>query len=55
MAEVLFLIIFIGKTLRFTNMKIALYGIGGTYNFGCDAIVRGTENMIHSSRPDAML
>ena len=36
-------------------MKIALYGIGGTYNFGCEAIVRGTEKIIHSSFPDAVL
>ena len=34
-------------------MRISLYGIGGTYNFGCDAIVRGTEKIIHSGFPDA--
>lgn len=34
-------------------MKIALYGIGGTYNYGCDAIIRGTERIIHNKFPDA--
>lgn len=27
-------------------MKIALYGIGGVYNYGCEAIVRGTEEIL---------
>ena len=36
-------------------MKIALYGIGGTYNYGCDAIVEGTERIIHAKYPNAIL
>lgn len=27
--------------------RIAIYGIGGLYNFGCEAIVRGTVEYIH--------
>lgn len=36
-------------------MKIALYGIGGTYNLGCEAIIRGTEKIIHAKYPEAIL
>ncbi len=36
-------------------MKIALYGIGGTYNYGCDAIVEGTEKIIHYRFPNAII
>lgn len=34
-------------------MKIALYGIYGTYNFGCEAIVRGAIQFIRDVFPDA--
>ena len=34
-------------------MKIGLYGIGGLYNYGCEAIVRGTEILFHQIYPDA--
>ena len=27
-------------------MRIALYGIGGLYNYGCEAIVRGTVSIL---------
>jgi len=37
------------------NPKILLIGIGGVYNYGCEAIVRGTEKIIHSAWPDAQL
>lgn len=30
-------------------MKIAIYGIGGLYNYGCEAIVRGTVEFIKQS------
>lgn len=33
-------------------MKIALYGIGGLYNYGCEAIVRGTVAIIKSLDSD---
>lgn len=32
---------------------IGLYGIGGVYNYGCEAIVRGTERILHDTWPDA--
>lgn len=32
-----------------------LYGIGGTYNYGCEAIIRGTEVIIHQKWPDARI
>lgn len=32
---------------------IGLYGIGGVYNYGCEAIVRGTEIILHEIWPDA--
>lgn len=32
--------------------KILLIGIGGVYNYGCEAIVRGTEAILHSRWPD---
>jgi len=35
--------------------KILLIGIGGVYNYGCEAIVRGTEAIIHRDYPDAVL
>ncbi len=33
--------------------RILLIGIGGVYNYGCEAIVRGTEAIIHREYPDA--
>jgi colanic acid/amylovoran biosynthesis protein len=32
---------------------IGLYGIWGVYNYGCEAIVRGTEIILHEIWPDA--
>lgn len=36
-------------------MRIALYGIGGLYNYGCEAIVRGTVAVIRKVAPDAQI
>lgn len=33
--------------------RILLIGIGGVYNYGCEAIVRGTETIIRHEYPDA--
>jgi colanic acid/amylovoran biosynthesis protein len=33
--------------------RILLIGIGGTYNYGCEAIVRGTEAIVRREYPDA--
>ncbi|MHC4617630.1 MAG: polysaccharide pyruvyl transferase family protein [Planctomycetota bacterium] len=35
--------------------RILLIGIGGVYNYGCEAIVRGTERMLHKQWPDAKI
>lgn len=35
--------------------KIALYGIGGLYNYGCEAIIRGTTKLIRGAFPDAQI
>lgn len=35
--------------------KILLIGIGGVYNYGCEAIVRGTEHMLRGQWPDARI
>lgn len=35
------------------NPTIGLYGISGVYNYGCEAIVRGTEIIIHKKWPTA--
>lgn len=35
------------------SVTIALYGIGGVYNYGCEAIIRGTEIIIHEIWPSA--
>jgi polysaccharide pyruvyl transferase WcaK-like protein len=37
------------------NPKILLIGIGGVYNYGCEAIVRGTERILHSAWPNAKI
>jgi len=34
-------------------MRFLLIGIGGVYNYGCEAIIRGTERMLHEQWPDA--
>jgi len=34
-------------------MRIGLYGIGGVYNFGCEAIVRGAYKVIQGLYPGA--
>lgn len=34
-------------------MRILLIGIGGVYNYGCEAIVRGTERILRCALPDA--
>lgn len=36
-------------------MRIGLYGIRGTYNFGCEAIVRGTFYFINKLFPEAQV
>lgn len=35
--------------------RILLHGIGGVYNYGCEAIVRGTEIILHEIWPDAIV
>ena len=30
-------------------MRIAIYGIGGLYNYGCEAIIRGTVEFIRKN------
>lgn len=37
------------------NPVIGLYGIGGVYNYGCEAIVRGTELLIRRIWPNAII
>mgnify|MGYP005757747481 CR=1 FL=1 len=37
------------------DITVALYGIYGTYNFGCEAIVRGAQKFIRSIFPDAKI
>ncbi|BDZ71664.1 polysaccharide pyruvyl transferase family protein [Methanobacterium petrolearium] len=37
------------------HLTIGLYGIGGVYNYGCEAIVRGTEIILHQKWPDARI
>ena len=36
-------------------MNILLIGIGGVYNYGCEAIVRGTEILLHEKWPEAKI
>lgn len=36
-------------------MRIGLFGIGGVYNYGCEAIVRGTSNFIKMHYPDCQV
>lgn len=36
-------------------MRIGLYGIYGTYNFGCEAIVRGTQRFIRDIYPNSQI
>lgn len=38
--------------MQLTNFsKVLLIGIGGTYNYGCEAIVRGTVNILRKYNP----
>lgn len=34
------------------DLTIGLYGIAGVYNYGCEAIVRGTETILRENWPD---
>lgn len=36
-------------------MRILLIGIGGVYNYGCEAIIRGTERILRQALPDVEL
>lgn len=36
-------------------MKIGLYGIGGVYNFGCEAIVRGAYQLLNKLYPNCRI
>lgn len=38
-----------------TSPRFLLYGIGGVYNYGCEAIVRGTEIILREIWPDVMI
>jgi polysaccharide pyruvyl transferase WcaK-like protein len=38
-----------------TSPRILLFGIEGVYNYGCEAIVRGTERLIHERWPSAQI
>ena len=35
--------------------RIGLYGVGGLYNYGCEAIVRGTTELIRCVAPEASI
>lgn len=37
------------------DLTIGLYGIFGVYNYGCEAIVRGTEIILHEIWPNARI
>ena len=37
------------------NPTIGLYGIGGVYNYGCEAIVRGTEIILRKKWPNIQI
>ena len=37
------------------NIKVLLIGIGGVYNYGCEAIVRGIELILRSKWPDSKI
>lgn len=37
------------------KMMLCLYGIGGLYNYGCEAIVRGTAVILRRAAPDARI
>ena len=37
------------------ELTIGLYGINGVYNYGCEAIVRGTEIILHEMYPDVII
>lgn len=35
-----------------SDITVGLYGIGGVYNYGCEAIIRGTEIILRKKWPD---
>ena len=35
--------------------KIAIYGVGGLYNYGCEAIIRGTVKFIRKKYPNSQI
>ena len=35
--------------------NVLLIGIGGVYNYGCEAIVRGTVNILKSINPEVKI
>lgn len=37
------------------SKRIGLYGIGGLYNYGCEAIIRGTVRLIREVNPEARI
>lgn len=37
------------------DLQVLLIGIGGVYNYGCEAIVRGTEAIVRREYPDASI
>lgn len=41
------------RTHPVNNLQVLLIGIGGVYNYGCEAIVRGTGIIVRSEYPDA--
>lgn len=41
------------KKIKTGSPNILLIGIGGVYNYGCEAIVRGTEIILRKEYPDA--
>lgn len=41
--------------MRNNNPTIGLYGIKGVYNYGCEAIVRGTDTILHDIWPDVTI
>lgn len=38
-----------------SGKRIGLYGVGGLYNYGCEAIVRGTTELVRRVAPDASI
>lgn len=38
-----------------SKKRVGLYGVGGLYNYGCEAIVRGTVELIRRVEPEASI